>query len=29
MHPQNREEVTATRKELTDKGYVPCGYCEP
>lgn len=25
----NREEVTATRSELTSKGYTPCGYCEP
>ena len=25
----NREEVTATRKELTEKGYMPCGSCEP
>ena len=25
----NREEVTATRTELTSQGYMPCGYCEP
>lgn len=29
MSPQNREEVTATRVELTSQGYIPCGYCEP
>ena len=29
MSPHNREEVTATRVELTSQGYVPCGYCEP
>ena len=29
MYKKNRKEVTATRKELTDQGYVPCGYCEP
>ena len=26
---RNRKEVTATRTELTSKGYTPCGYCEP
>lgn len=26
---RNRKEVTATRSELTSKGYTPCGYCEP
>lgn len=26
---RNRKEVTATRMELTNKGYTPCGYCEP
>lgn len=26
---RNRKEVTATRFELTEKGYTPCGYCEP
>ena len=25
----NRKEVTATRVELTEQGYTPCGYCEP
>lgn len=25
----NREEVTATRLELTSQGYMPCGACEP
>lgn len=25
----NREEVTATRLELTSQGYTPCGSCEP
>lgn len=25
----NREEVTATRRELTAQGYMPCGSCEP
>ena len=29
MSPHNREEVTATRVELTSQGYMPCGYCEP
>jgi DNA-entry nuclease len=29
ISPKNREEVTATRSELTAKGYVPCGLCEP
>lgn len=29
IYKKNRMEVTATRKELTDQGYVPCGYCEP
>ena len=29
IYKKNRKEVTATRKELTDQGYVPCGYCEP
>ena len=29
MSPYNREEVTATRVELTSQGYTPCGYCEP
>ena len=29
IHKKNRKDVTATRKELTDQGYVPCGYCEP
>ena len=29
MSPHNREEVTATRKELTSQGYTPCGACEP
>ena len=29
MSPYNREEVTATRVELTSQGYVPCGMCEP
>lgn len=29
MSPHNREEVTATRVELTSQGYIPCGYCEP
>ena len=29
MSPYNREEVTATRVELTSHGYTPCGYCEP
>ena len=26
---KNRKEVTATRVEMTDQGYIPCGYCEP
>ena len=26
---KNREEVTATRVELTSQGYTPCGACEP
>jgi DNA-entry nuclease len=29
MSEHNRKEVTATRKELTDQGYTPCGSCEP
>lgn len=29
MSPHNREEVTATRTELTSQGYTPCGACEP
>lgn len=29
MSPHNREEVTATRTELTEKGYTPCGSCRP
>ena len=29
IYKKNRMEVTATRKELTDQGYIPCGYCEP
>ena len=29
MSPHNREEVTATRTELTEKGYRPCGACQP
>lgn len=29
MSSYNREEVTATRRELTSQGYTPCGYCEP
>ncbi len=29
IYRKNRKEVTATRKELTDQGYVPCGACEP
>ena len=29
IYKKNRKEVHATRKELTDQGYVPCGYCEP
>lgn len=29
IYKKNRLEVTATRKELTDQGYIPCGYCEP
>lgn len=29
IYEKNRREVTATRKELTDQGYIPCGYCEP
>lgn len=29
IYKKNRKEVTATRKELTDQGYIPCGYCEP
>ena len=29
ISPHNREEVTATRVELTSQGYTPCGYCEP
>ncbi|MBQ0017838.1 MAG: DNA/RNA non-specific endonuclease [Clostridiales bacterium] len=26
---KNRKEITATRTELTGKGYTPCGYCQP
>ena len=29
MSKHNREEVTATRVELTSRGYTPCGACEP
>ena len=29
IYKTNRKEVTATRKELTDQGYTPCGSCEP
>ena len=29
MPEHNREEVTATRVELTSQGYTPCGMCEP
>ena len=29
MSSYNREEVTATRVELTSQGYTPCGACEP
>lgn len=29
IYQKNRKEVTATRKDLTDQGYIPCGYCEP
>ena len=29
MSEHNKKEVTATRKELTDQGYTPCGSCEP
>ena len=29
IYKKNRKEVTATRKELTDQGYTPCGSCEP
>lgn len=29
IYSKNRKDVTATRKELTDQGYIPCGYCEP
>ena len=29
MSPHNREEVTATRKELTEEGFSPCGSCKP
>lgn len=29
MSKHNREEVTATRVELTSQGYTPCGACEP
>lgn len=29
MSAHNREEVTATRTELTKKGYTPCGLCKP
>ena len=29
IHKNNRKEVTTTRKELTDQGYMPCGACEP
>ena len=29
MSEHNKKEVTATRKELTDQGYTPCGACEP
>ena len=29
IYKKNRKDVTATRKELTDRGYIPCGYCEP
>jgi len=26
---RNREEVTATRTEMIEQGYTPCGYCQP
>ena len=29
IYKKNRREVHTTRKELTDQGYIPCGYCEP
>ena len=29
MSEHNREEVNATRAELIDRGYKPCGMCEP
>ena len=29
MSKHNRKEVTATRVELTNQGYTPCGACEP
>ena len=29
IYKKNRQDVTATRKEMTDQGYIPCGYCEP
>lgn len=29
IKPENREDVDATRQELIDRGYQPCGSCEP
>lgn len=29
MSRWNREEVTATRSEMVEQGYTPCGSCEP
>ena len=29
MSEYNKKVVTATRVELTEQGYTPCGYCEP
>ena len=29
MKPQNREETGESRQELLDRGYTPCGQCDP
>ena len=29
MKEKNRQDVTATRDELIEQGYAPCGQCKP
>ena len=29
IKPKNREDVEATREELLDRGFIPCGNCNP